>query len=259
MRRATIVVGVAVATVMWIDSAFAGVATMTPSKDNTLYESATGALSNGAGQFLFVGRTNQKNGIRRALIAFDVASTLPAGAKIRSAQLTLTMSQTIAGPESVALHRVSADWGEGTSDAQIMGGGGGTAATTGDATWLHRFFSTDLWTNVGGDFVASVSASISISGNGDYTWGSTPAMVADVQGWLDDPTSNFGWLLQGDEQSAGTAKRFNTRENTDATSVPELTIEFDPPRPAAPALSSLSLLVLAALLTLIAARHLRLT
>ena len=38
-------------------------------------------------------------------------------------------------------------------------------------------------------------------------------MVADVQGWLDNPASNFGWLMLGDETAIVTAKRFDTRES----------------------------------------------
>ena len=35
---------------------------------------------------------------------------------------------------------------------------------------------------------------------GQYTW-SSAQMVADVQGWLDNPASNFGWLMLGDEST----------------------------------------------------------
>ncbi|MCP4246795.1 MAG: hypothetical protein GY778_07075, partial [bacterium] len=42
-------------------------------KDNTLYEDSLGALSNGAGIYLFTGRTDvAANGkLRRGLVAFD--------------------------------------------------------------------------------------------------------------------------------------------------------------------------------------------
>ena len=48
-------------------------------------------------------------------------------------------------------------------------------------------------------------------------------MVADVQSWLNNPASNFGWLVLGDETAIATAKRFDTRESA---SPPMLTIEF---------------------------------
>src|SRR6266511_5476316 len=62
------------------------------SQDNTLYESATGATSNGVGEYLFTGRT--KDGfIRRTVIAFDVAGSIPAGATISSVTLQLHLSR----------------------------------------------------------------------------------------------------------------------------------------------------------------------
>ncbi|MCE2883180.1 MAG: hypothetical protein LW636_12610, partial [Planctomycetaceae bacterium] len=60
--------------------------------DATLYESASGNAANGAGQYLFAGRTNQ-NLARRALLRFDIASALPQGAEIVAARLVLHVSQ----------------------------------------------------------------------------------------------------------------------------------------------------------------------
>jgi hypothetical protein len=209
--------------------AAADTVTLEPSKDNTLFEHPTGALSNGAGEFLFAGRTLQgSNDRRRALLAFDVAANLPAGSEITGAELTLEMSLTIAGSTPVELRRLATGWGQAGSDAE-GGEGGGAPAQSGDATWLHTFFDTDFWASPGGDFAAAPSASQSVGGSGTYTWGSTAAMVADVQSWLDEPASNFGWLLLGDESSVPTAKRFNSRENTDELTVPRLVLTFIPP------------------------------
>uniref|UniRef100_UPI0035B4BD31 DNRLRE domain-containing protein n=1 Tax=Promineifilum sp. TaxID=2664178 RepID=UPI0035B4BD31 len=105
--------------------------TLAPLKDNTLYESATGALSNGAGQYLFAGQT-ANDLTRRAALAFDL-SGLPAGATVTAATLTLSMSKTIAGETPVTLHALQKAWGEGASDA-LGEEGAGAAALTGDAT-----------------------------------------------------------------------------------------------------------------------------
>ena len=107
------------------------------------------------------------------------------------------------------------------------GEGDGAPATTNDATWRHRFFDTIFWTTEGGDFSATVSASQSVGVVGMYTWSSSQ-MVTDVQSWLDDPATNFGWLVLGDESEIATAKRFDTRESA---SPPVLTIQYRP-RPA---------------------------
>ena len=43
-------------------------------------------------------------------------------------------------------------------------------------------------------------------------------MATDVEAWIANPDENFGWMMIGDEQVDGTAKRFNSRENDDAAS-----------------------------------------
>ncbi len=139
--------------------------TLDPTKDNTLYESATGSLSNGAGQHFHAGRTGPNGGavIRRALLAFDIAGNIPAGSTITNVTLTLNLSRTNdgAGPRTVSLHRALADWGEGTSDA-LKGESQGTTPTAGDATWIHTFFNTTFWASPGGDYLAFPSASIEV-------------------------------------------------------------------------------------------------
>ena len=83
-------------------------ATLSPSKDNTLFEELDGALSNGAGPYFFVGSTAQSsNTLRRGLIKFDVTGTVPSFATILSATLHLNMSQTATGPQPVRLHDVA--------------------------------------------------------------------------------------------------------------------------------------------------------
>src|SRR6267378_4200639 len=204
--------------------ASANIINIMPSKDNTLYEydPAEGDHSNGAGFHLFAGENGQGE-IRRGVLAFDIAGTIPPGSTITAVSLSMNMSMTPAGTVTVELHKLLADWGEGTSHAPGEEGDG-AAATTNDATWRYRFFDTIFWTMQGGDFSATVSASQSVGPIGPYTW-SSAQMVADVQSWLDNPASNFGWLVLGDESAAATAKRFDTRESA---SPPMLIIEFTP-------------------------------
>jgi hypothetical protein len=199
------------------------------SKDNTVYAPSFGRLlSNGAGVYTFSGNSSlppPTGDIRRAVMAFDVAGHVPAGVTITAVTLTLHMSRTIATNETVALHRLSADWGEGASIAPAEEGGG-TDPAPGDVTWQHRFFPDTFWTTAGGDFTPTISASTPIADVGFYTWGSTAQMVADVQSWLDSPAANFGWILIGNEASPTTAKRFDSRENLTAANQPKLTVVF---------------------------------
>jgi spore coat protein A len=206
------------------DRALANVTTLAPIQDNTIY--SEGDLSNGAGDHVFSGRTNG-DPVRRALIQFDIAGAIPAGATINSVTLTLTRNKGKNASPSMPLHRLLAAWGEGTSDAPDEEGAG-ASATTGDATWMHTFYPTSTWTSPGGDYVGSASATTVVgNSNGPYTW-SSATMVSDVQGWLDTPSSNHGWILIGDESSTRTARRFDSRTSPTVSARPTLEIDFTP-------------------------------
>jgi hypothetical protein len=196
------------------------VLTLQPVKDNTLIQNATGDFSNGKGLAVYAGLTALPEP-RRALLAFDVSPIHP-GYTVNSVRLTLHMAKTTSAAHAFELHRVLANWGEGTS----VGQGGGAPSTPGDATWIHTFYNTSFWTNAGGDFAAAASAVQSVNEIGFYTWGSTAGLVADVQAWVDNPGTNFGWLLLGDEISlAPTSKAFDSREAVNRFR-PSLTIDF---------------------------------
>jgi hypothetical protein len=209
----------------------ADVVVLEPVKDNTLFSTTT--TSSGAGDAVFSGMTGPlgDNTIQRAVLAFDVAGSIPAGSTIVSASLTLTLIQVSpqGGPETHTLHRILADWGEGASNSF---GGTGAPAAPGDATWLHTFFPDQFWASAGGDFDATASGS-QIVGTvlGAYTWTSTPGMVSDVQGWLDAPSTSYGWLVLGNEVDLRTSKKFASRESPDAPTRPALSVEYLPPAP----------------------------
>jgi hypothetical protein len=224
----------AFATLFALPAAVAGAETaMIPAtRDSTLIESATGELANGAGSALFVGRTSQQvDGRRRALLHFDVAGAIPAGMLVTDAELSLVLTRSNPGPAALRLHRALAHWGEG---AAASGGGGGAPSAPGDATWIHTFHPDELWDSPGGDFVSSVSAETVAGSAGPYFWGPTPALLADVQAWLDDPGGNFGWILMGGEESSSTAKRFHSRESVEPDVQPVLVVEYSPPCEAVP-------------------------
>ncbi|HSI34211.1 MAG: DNRLRE domain-containing protein [Phycisphaerae bacterium] len=214
-------------------AASAGAATvvLSPSQDNALIQEPDGLLSDGAGPHFYVGRTQQAEGfrLRRGLIAFDV-STIPAGATIDSVTLSLSMSRTVETTErAIEAHRVLASWGEGTSNSGSPGGNG-AGATTGDATWKHRSYTGTEWSTPGGDFSPAASATTLVNQNGTYTW-SGAALAADVQGWLANSGTNFGWELIGDESTNQTARRFDTRNNADVNARPTLSVTYSVPEP----------------------------
>lgn len=227
MRRSFLAFGL-LFTVLLPVPARAVTVTIPAAKDNTLYENVSGAVSNGSGEYMFTGKTDQ-GFIRRAVIQFDIAGNVPAGSTVNSATLRLNLSRTRQNTQkTTSLYRILASWGEGGSNG-ASNEGQGAPADTGDCTWIHRFRYPDVaWSTPGGDFAAAASASAPVGGNASYTWTSA-GMAADVQAWLDSPASNFGWLIRGDESANQTAKRFDSSENGTTTRRPSLEIDYTPP------------------------------
>lgn len=221
-------VSIAVAVIAAPLSVRADSVSLSAAADNTLFENAEGALSNGAGQFLFAGATAIP-ALRRACVRFDVSS-IPPGSVINSATLTLYLTRSISGEAQVTVHRITAAWGEAGS-AAAGNEGGGAFAMPGDATWVHTFFDTSLWVNEGGDFSPVVSAAQTVAiVPAPIVWADA-GLAADVQAWIDGTALNAGWILIGDETAVPTAKQFGSRENVDPSRRPRLDIDFTPPPP----------------------------
>jgi hypothetical protein len=130
-------------------------------QDNTLFEPITKDgledRSNGAGTAMFAGAVKDalnsvgQVAVRRAVLAFDIAGSIPPGSTIDSVELHLRCTKVkVSTSFGVSLHALTSDWGEGASNT------GNSQKGRGDT--------------------------------GAYIWGSTPGLVADVQGWLDDPS-----------------------------------------------------------------------
>lgn len=227
--------------------------TIGASQDGTIYSNHV-ERGSGGGNALIVG-TNGRDDPRRALITFDVASHVPAGAIIQDVKLTMVMGQLPTEPEEIStveLHRLTTSWGEGTTQQQnppndsFGGMGQGAPAHAGDVTWIARFWgaSPTPWTTPGGDFAAAVSGSAAIGLPIDvpYSWESTAAMVGDVQDWLDNPASNNGWILKNvDETSMSTFRVFYSRQTATAALRPQLSITYQ----VVPEPSSITLAVVA--------------
>jgi len=224
-----------------LQTTFSETAVLRPTADTTLFESSPN--DNMGGWTHIAAGTTGSAGDRtrnRGLFRFDVAAALPSQSKITSATLALRVVRVPGsvgggGPvgSTFVLHRLMKPWGEGDKL-----GDRGFPADPGEATWNSRFAPESngargsSW-NVpgaasGADFSAVVSASRAVSGLGRYEFASSSNLVADVQAWLDDPSSNFGWLLKTQSEGiAKTARAFASREDTNQA--PILTIEYSPP------------------------------
>jgi spore coat protein A len=217
----------------------ADTATLSPVKDNTLYEpiqqDTYADMSDGAGPTMFTGKTKDARNqagqvaLRRAVVEFDVAGSIPSGSTIDSVQLTMYCDKVGQNASfNVTVHRALAEWGEGTSNTGNSQQGRGEPATAGDATWRHTFYSGQFWTTPGGDYALTASGTRVVGPTGDYTWGSTSGMVADVQAWLNSPAQNHGWIVLSNEAQIQTAKRFATRENATVNNRPRLVVNYTP-------------------------------
>jgi hypothetical protein len=227
---------------------------LTAFEDTTLFQRQP---DNNLGGNPLLSGTNA-NGFRsRGLFRFDFSS-LPTNAVITDVQLQMSVTQ-VPDPDqfgplvesNFGIHRMLVAWGEGTG-AGLGGGIQGRPAENGESTWNSRLHSTTgastPWTDSGaasgGDFETNPSSSTSIRDLGLYTWGSTPQFIGDIEIWIADPASNFGFLLfNQSEATAGTARRFASTENNSGVSgaiAPTLLLTFVP-EPSGYALASLSL------------------
>lgn len=187
-------------------------------KDASIYEESNAA--NGTGD-LFVGRTNAGPALndaastfRRSLIAFDL-SEIPAGAQILSARIELRISKRSPSnflDNPLSVHRLTADWGEGPS----AGSGKGQKPAAGDVTYQDRFFGSAKWSTPGGDFLPEPSATVTLQPDDDagvLIVLDGEGIANDVQHWIDNPDSNFGWILRANEseEALGSVVHFFSR------------------------------------------------
>lgn len=179
-------------------------------------QSQAPAVNFGTGTTMVTGGlgSNAGNALRRALLRFEVAGQVPLGARVTSATLTFNLVREPLAPEDslFQLRKILRPWKE----TQV--------------TWNVPAKDTPPWDGSGcagtNDVSAVVSGSVAISSPGVYVIPTTPGMVADVQGWLDNPFANDGWLLRSDTEAPFTARHIATRES--GAAAPVLTVEFTP-------------------------------
>ena len=163
----------------------------------------------------------------RLLLRFNIGRAVPPGATIVAARLTLQANEEPAASSDEAaaleIRRVLRFWNEGDGASPD-----GTAPEPQEATWNSRAHPDARWTRPGGapaiDFARRPSGALAV---GESSIDSTPAIVADVQDWLDRPHTNDGWVLsQRAGSPLGSVRSFASRE--DSARAPRLTVEFAP-------------------------------
>lgn len=201
---------------------------ITADKDNTIFSEA--ANSNGAGADFFYGATSG-GALRRGLLHFNLSS-VPAGVVITSASLKFFVNRVPSGSnalEPAEAYKLLNDWGEGASNSG--GAGTGAPAATNDVTWTTRFTGTPgNWINAGGDFTTTMSGAVQVNITGPYSI-TGAGMATDVQSWVDNPSTNFGWIMKANEAITRNARRVSSKENVTVTERPTLTLVYSTPLP----------------------------
>jgi hypothetical protein len=216
---------------VWPVSAGAETISLQPVADTTLIQGAP--LNNLGGAGFFNAGTAGNGNQNRGLILFDLGSAVPAGAVIMRAELTLDVVRQPSSDRQnsdFVLRRMLQSWGEGAQvPADGDSPGQGAAADADETTWRFRFATSVPWSQPGGqagvDFANAISSSAFVSGAGEQvTFASTPALVADLQWWMNHPEANFGWMLNtASEDVSKTARSFASRESGFG---PTLTLDF---------------------------------
>lgn len=184
---------------VWADSASFGSAA-----DSTL---KSGAPNSNFGDDTVMDLNDARDGI----IRFDL-STIPAGATVTSATLTLQAVSVGSGSaiKNYGVHRVLVDWQEST------------------VTWNSPGSTADV------HFAASPTSLTAVQGTGAYDWDVT----SDVAAFVSGAAANYGWRIIWSSNTSGTNRQvsFGTKENGNPSNRPILTVIYTLPSPS-PSLS----------------------
>ncbi len=172
----------------------------------------------GDGNDLKVKTENGK--LNRALLQFDLSS-LPAGATINSATLSLYVKDVKDGDVTINAHRVTQAWVEGSGADPADG-----------VTW-DTYDGTNTWATAGGDYDASSLDSTFLAKDTKNVWASW-----DVTGAADDwlnPATNFGVILESPVTTPKSEAKFKSSDDGTASERPKLEVCYSggtpPPSP----------------------------
>jgi len=127
--------------------------------------------------------------VRRGLLQFDLSS-IPAGAHIESATLSVYETITLRGSGVVGVHRLTTPWAEGAGQNGCVGSG---------ATWLQTGLGSP-WSQPGADFTGDDQATVTKTA-GDSPGCDTFNVTPFAQGWVSGAVANNGLLLELDDES----------------------------------------------------------
>lgn len=142
-----------------------------------------------------------------ALLKWDIA-TIPAGSVVQSVSIQLQV--TNGSTQSYELYEMKRNWVEA------------------NASWVY-YASGKIWTGLGAQASAdrgtTALGSLTNTGTGVVTVNLNSAGVALVQKWVNDPSTNFGFVMQDYASSSDNAS-FNSREAGAAATRPLFSIKY---------------------------------
>ena len=146
-----------------------------------------------------------------ALLKWDLSS-IPAGSTLQSATLSINVTGTSA--DTYEIYELKRSW------------------TELQATWKKANSSTN-WQSAGAqgslDRGSTVLGTVTASATGIRNVVLNAAGLAVVQGWVNNPATNFGFILQDYANSTDDDLVFSSREATVAANRPQLQVVYNPP------------------------------
>lgn len=146
-----------------------------------------------------------------ALLKWDLAN-IPAGSTLQSATLSVNVTGT--SPFPYEIYELKRSW------------------TESQATWKKANSSTN-WQSAGAqgalDRGSAVLGTVSATATGIRTVTLNASGLAVVQGWINNPATNFGFVLQDYANTTADDLIFSSREATVAANRPQLQLVYNPP------------------------------
>jgi hypothetical protein len=200
---------------------------------NIVVNPSTATLSTTADTYIDNGKATTNFGGSASLIADgkpdDAAllkwelSGIPAGSTLQSARLSVNVTGSCT--DSYEIYEIKRNW----SELQ--------------ATWKKANSATN-WQSAGAqgslDRGSTVLGTAILSATGVRSVVLNAAGLAVVQGWVNNPATNFGFILQDYANSVDDDLVISSRNTADAANRPQLHIEYDPPHVAPTIATALS-------------------